>query len=79
MTKYDVSIRAPRFSQGGSGYVTADTIEVYMNRYRILNSRYPEAFFKLARLINRRNVTTDEVHAILDEVYALEFGEMVTC
>ncbi len=65
-----ISIRAPRFSQGapGLGYVTADTMEVYVNGYRLKCSEWSEELQRLARLVNAGEASHDSVHAILDPV-----------
>ena len=63
-----VSVRAPRFSSGGSGYATADTIEVHINGYRLKNHEWREELHRLADGINRGAGSPEFVHAILDPI-----------
>lgn len=63
-----VSVRAPRFSSGGSGYATADTLEVHINGYRLKNHEWEEELHRLADGINRGAGSPDFVHAILDPI-----------
>lgn len=48
----NVTIRGPRFSQGGYGYVTADTLEITYAGHVLKNWKYPDLFSRVARLIN---------------------------
>ena len=64
-TTHNVQIRAPRFSQGGAGYVTADTIELTINGERMKNYEHGELFRALANLINTGNATRETLHALI--------------
>jgi len=63
-----ISIRAPRFSSGGSGYVTADTIEVYINGYKLKNHEWMEELGRLATGLNRGAGSSAFIHRILDPI-----------
>lgn len=74
-----ISIRAPRFSYGsGAGYVTADTIEVTINGYRLKPGDWIAELDKLAYLINHnRGISRAMIHKIFDPV-AAKLRERVT-
>lgn len=65
--KNNISIRAPRLSQyGGAGYVTADTLEVWINGERLKAWKNSDLFHALANLINAGNANAQNVHALID-------------
>ena len=49
---FTIAVRAPRFSHGGAGYVTADTLELNVNGRPVKRTEYPHVFHDLADTIN---------------------------
>ena len=64
--KNNISIRAPRFSHGGAGYVTADTLEIRINGETLKGWKNGDLFRAVANLINAGDANTETIHALFD-------------
>ena len=64
--KHNIQIRAPRFSQGGAGYTTPDTLEITIDGERLKCWKNSELFRAVANLINDRRVNSETLHALID-------------
>lgn len=71
-----ITIRAPRFSCGGSGYATADTIEVTINGYRLKNNEFYVELSQLVDTLNTGGRSREDVHRVLDPVAASLVGRV---